>query len=104
MKLCAIVVAACGGAKPAPAPIANTAPASQTAPAPGEARVIARTASGGEIELTGDHATALDAAKGEMARHCGVNAWEIVQDAEKPVRDRDGNPTTAWRVLYACRQ
>ncbi|HEY5927968.1 MAG TPA: hypothetical protein VIV11_40055 [Kofleriaceae bacterium] len=99
-----VVLVACGGKQPAPAPVSNTEPAKpaeQTAGA-GEARVLQRTQAGGVIELAGDRGAAMEAANAEMNKHCGANAYTIVQEGEEAVGAPGGGMAVAWRVHYQC--
>lgn len=88
----------------------------------GSARVVQRTQYGGVIALEGDRGKAMDAAHGEMGRHCGAGNYTIVQEGEEVIGseteygertdyDRYGESTgggatttnkTEWRVHYQC--
>jgi hypothetical protein len=88
----------------------------------GSARVVQRTQYGGVIALEGDRGKAMDAAHGEMGRHCGAGNYTIVQEGEEVIGseteygertdyDEYGESTgggssttnkTEWRVHYQC--
>jgi hypothetical protein len=91
---------------PAPPPISNEAKPPRPAKA-GESRQVARTATGGIIELQGDHAVALPEANELMSQHCGTNNYTITQEGQEAIGTDtlDGQPIrtiSAWRVHYLC--
>ena len=102
-----VVVAGCwtSSARPPAPPIANEAkPRPKQA---GESRQVARTATGGIIELTGDHAIALPGANELMSQHCGTNSYTITQEGEEAIGTDtlEGQPIrtiSAWRIHYVC--
>ena len=104
-----VLVGGCSTSAPkppaAPAPIANEAKAPP--PKAGESKQIARTASGGVVELAGDRGAALEQANDQMAQHCGSNNYQITMEGEEAVGSDAiaGQPVrieTAWRVHYVC--
>jgi hypothetical protein len=104
-RVLALLLAACGGA-PAQQPIENTAhsgPGPLEQPATGSVRIEARTATGGKLRLVGERSAAMAAAAQEMAGHCGVDNYVIVQDGEEVVgKSSSGELRTAWCVHYMC--
>lgn len=107
-----IVLAACGGAaKPAvDSSLENTAGSTSGSAAPlagGSARVIARDAGGGEIEMTAETGPAFDQAKEHMSRHCGDDGYLLVEmerrDTGRQVLvDGEQAPERVYRLRYAC--
>lgn len=106
-RIALVILVGCGGAKPAPTPVENTAPATEAA-APagnGSIRVVQRGTTGGVIELAGSRSAAMAAAETEMASVCGANAYTIVQEGEEAVMSEGADPQmvgVAWRVHYQC--
>jgi hypothetical protein len=103
-----VVVAGCwtSSKQPAPAPIANEVKQGPAA-TPGQAKQVAKTASGGVIQLAGERGAALINANEQMSQHCGSNNYAITQEGEEAVGSDagPGQPVrieTAWRVHYVC--
>jgi len=95
----AVMLVACGGKSPKPAPIENTEkPTADESSQPGKGKTIQRMATGGVIELSGDRGEAMEQAAHEMSAHCGADAYTIIQEGEEAI----GASQTAWRVHYEC--
>jgi hypothetical protein len=105
--LVVVVVAGCWTSaprQPTPAPIENAA---KPPPPVGEGKQITRTATGGVVQLDGDHAVAQRQADSLMAEHCGPNRYSITQEGEEAIGSDAiaGEPVrimTAWRIHYVC--
>ena len=101
-RLLLLLFVGCWRNSPPPPPIANQAPPTPTAHPIGDARLIARTSSGGVIDLQGDRDTAMPRSLQLMTDHCGKDRFTIVQEGEEAVGTTKGQITTAWRVHYQC--
>ena len=110
-----LVIACGGGDKPSTTTVSNTSGASdpmsgttaQPSPVEQGARVVARTAKGGEIEMSSLDGAPFEEAKEHMARHCG-NEHSLIQTTERRNTGRttlvDGKPEPVYvvRMTYAC--
>jgi hypothetical protein len=102
--LALLVIAACGSKPPPAQPVENKEPQVKdiVQPVAAEARVVARTSSGGVLELAGDREKAMNLANEDMEHHCGPQQYTIVQEGEEAIGAENGGTTTAWRVHYQC--